>query len=190
LLKLTRLPSLPAIWFRVLACHRTRCCLVATSPTRMPSATASARISSSCRSTVRLWTSTATISKATCGTNTPVIDVPTCQTRSAISWSDEEGIVDESWENDGELVRQAYTLREDDGDVNQAGTLVRDVMDDAQRDELVETVAGSLETVIEPVLSNAFQYWKNIDEDIGQRIEKAARSVTAQTDQQPGGDPL
>lgn len=63
-------------------------------------------------------------------------------------------------------------------------------MDDAQRDELVETVAGSLETVIEPVLSNAFQYWKNIDEDIGQRIEKAARSVTAQTDQQPGGDPL
>lgn len=106
------------------------------------------------------------------------------------SWSDEEGIVDESWENDGELVRQAYTLREDDGDFNQAGTLVREVMDDAQRDELVETVAGSLETVIEPVLSNAFQYWKNIDEDIGQRIEKAARSVTAQTDQQPGGDPL
>ena len=63
-------------------------------------------------------------------------------------------------------------------------------MDDAQRDELVETVAGSLETVIEPVLSKAFQYSKNIDEDIGQRVEKAARSVTTQTDQQPGGDPL
>ena len=45
-------------------------------------------------------------------------------------------------------------------------------MDDAQRDELVETVAGSLETVIEPVLSNAFQYSKNIDEDIGQRVER------------------
>ncbi|MDN6490641.1 MAG: catalase, partial [Yaniella sp.] len=30
------------------------------------------------------------------------------------SWSDEEGAVDVSWESDGDLVRQAYTLREDD----------------------------------------------------------------------------
>lgn len=106
------------------------------------------------------------------------------------SWSDEEGTVDASWESDGELVREAYTLRQDDGDFVQPGILVREVMDEEQREELVETVAGSLETVIEPVLSNAIQYWKNIDEDVGQRIEKAVREGTVVGDQVPGGDPL
>lgn len=106
------------------------------------------------------------------------------------SWSDEEGTVEASWESDGDLVRQAYTLREDDGDFVQAGLLVRDVMDDVQRDELVETVVGSLETVIEPVLSNAIQYWKNIDEPVGQRIEELIRSRSSHGDSQPGGDPL
>ncbi|WP_417367283.1 hypothetical protein [Glutamicibacter arilaitensis] len=36
-------------------------------------------------------------------------------------------------------------------------------MDDAQRAELVNTVTGALDGVIEPVLSNAIDYWKNID---------------------------
>lgn len=106
------------------------------------------------------------------------------------SWSNEEGTVDASWESDGELVREAYTLRKDDGDFVQPGILVREVMDDDQREELIETVAGSLETVIEPVLSNAIQYWKNIDENVGQHIEKAIREGTVAGDQVPGGDPL
>jgi catalase len=37
------------------------------------------------------------------------------------------------WHTDGEMVRTAYTLRPDDDDWTQAGTLVRDVMDDAAR---------------------------------------------------------
>ncbi len=79
------------------------------------------------------------------------------------SWSDETGPVDNSFESDGELVREAYTLREDYGDFVQPGILVREVMDDAQRAELVNTVTGALDGVIEPVLSNAIDYWKNID---------------------------
>ncbi len=63
-------------------------------------------------------------------------------------------------------------------------------MDDAQRLQLIDTVAGALETVIEPVLSNAFQYWKNIDEEVGKRIEEKVRAGAPQGDQQPGGDPL
>ena len=106
------------------------------------------------------------------------------------SWSDEEGPVDATWESDGALVRQAYTLREDDDDFIQAHTLVREVMSDAERLELIDTVAGALETVIEPVLSNAFQYWKNIDEEVGNRIEEKVRAGAPQGDQQPGGDPL
>lgn len=93
------------------------------------------------------------------------------------TWSDEQGPVDNGWEADGELVRSAYTLRAEDDDFGQAGILVREVFDDAQRDRLVETVAGSLGEVREPVLSNVFQYWKNVDAEIGARIEAAAKGT-------------
>ena len=91
------------------------------------------------------------------------------------SWSDETGPVDNGWEADGELVRSSYELHAEDDDFGQPGTLVREVFSDAQRDEFVETVTGALEGVQEPVLSNAFQYWKNVDATIGQRIEDAVR---------------
>ena len=124
-----------------------------------------------------------------CGTTNTEI-CPSARPELGDSWSDEEGTVDASWENDGALVREAYTLREDDDDWGQAHTLVREVMDDDQRLELIDTVAGALETVIEPVLSNAIQYWKNIDEEVGQRIEEKVRAGAPQGEQQPGGDPL
>ncbi|VXB01490.1 vegetative catalase 1 [Citricoccus sp. K5] len=92
------------------------------------------------------------------------------------SWSDETGPVDNGWEADGALTREAYTLREDDGDFVQPGILVREVFSDAQRDQFVETVSGALDGVQEPVLSNAFQYWKNVDATIGQRIEDAVKA--------------
>ncbi|WP_261624384.1 catalase [Nesterenkonia marinintestina] len=93
------------------------------------------------------------------------------------SWSDETGPVDNGWETDGQLVREAYTLRADDDDFGQPGILVREVFDDAQRDRLVETVSGALsDGVREPVLSNAIQYWKNVDATIGQRIEDAVKN--------------
>jgi catalase len=87
------------------------------------------------------------------------------------TWSDETGPVDNSWESDGELVRSAYTLHAEDDDFGQAGTLVREVYSQEQRDGLVATVSGALSGVIEPVLSNAIQYWKNVDETIGAQIE-------------------
>ena len=101
------------------------------------------------------------------------------------SWSDETGPVDNGWEDDGALVRGAQELRQDDGDFVQAGILVREVFSDAQRDEFVETVAGALDGVQEPVLSNAFQYWKNVDATIGERIEKAVKD-NSKDDAVPG----
>src|SRR5690606_36413508 len=77
-------------------------------------------------------------------------------------WADTQGPVENSWEADGELVRRAYDLREDDDDFSQPGALVRDVFDDAARDRFVDTVSGALDGVREPVLSNAIQYWKNV----------------------------
>ncbi|WP_140909833.1 catalase [Cognatiluteimonas lumbrici] len=91
-------------------------------------------------------------------------------------WADATGPVEDGWEADGPMVRAAYTLRADDDDFGQAGTLVRRVFTDAEREALVEQVAGSLlGGVRSPVLERAFEYWKNIDPDVGQRIEERVR---------------
>jgi catalase len=96
------------------------------------------------------------------------------------TWSDETGAVPEGWESDGEMVRSAYALRADDDDWSQAGALVRDVFSDADRAELVETVAGALTGVTGEVLERAFQYWKNVDAETGANIERKVRSATAE----------
>ena len=78
-----------------------------------------------------------------------------------------------TWAPSGELIRAAYTLRKDDDDFGQAGTLVREVMDDEQRDRLVSNVVGHLKKgVSEPILQRAFEYWRNIDKETGDRIAK------------------
>ncbi|MDY6957247.1 MAG: catalase [Pseudomonadota bacterium] len=79
-----------------------------------------------------------------------------------------------TWPASGDFVRAAYTPRQDDDDFSQAGDLVRKVMDDAQRDRLVSNVVGHLKKgVSAPVLERAFDYWRKIDADIGDRIAKA-----------------
>jgi catalase len=78
------------------------------------------------------------------------------------------------WHSDGEMVRTAYTLRQDDDDYSQAGIMVREVLSDEQRARLVKNVAGHLGGgVSEPILARAFEYWRNIDKDLGDKIEQA-----------------
>ena len=74
----------------------------------------------------------------------------------------------------------AYTLHAEDDDFGQAGTLVRDVWNDAQRDQFVDQVAGSLlGGVCSPVLERAFEYWKSVDPTTGQQIEAKVRADVA-----------
>ena len=81
------------------------------------------------------------------------------------------------WHTDGELVRGAYSLHAEDDDWGQAGTLVREVMDDAERDRLVSNIVGHLlDGVTEPVLERAFEYWRNVDKDLGERVEDGVRA--------------
>jgi catalase len=81
------------------------------------------------------------------------------------------------WKATGEFVRAAYTRRRDDDDYGQAGALVRKVMDDKQRDRLVSNVVGHLRKgVSEPVLKRAFEYWRNIDKETGDRIAEGMAS--------------
>ena len=76
------------------------------------------------------------------------------------------------WAADGEMVRAAYTLHAEDDDFGQARTLLTEVMDDAARGRLVETVSGLLAGLRrDEVLQRAFEYWRNIDKAVGDRIE-------------------
>jgi catalase len=81
------------------------------------------------------------------------------------------------WATDGDMVRSAYTQRPEDDDFGQAHTQVREVLDDEARERLVSNVAGHLsDGVSDKVLARAFEYWKNIDQEIGERIEQAVRA--------------
>ena len=87
---------------------------------------------------------------------------------------------DSTWEANGQMVRAPYALRKDDDDYSQANALINKVMDDAARDRLVNNVVGHVSGgVKEPVLSRVFEYWKNIDAEIGRRIEEGVKANKA-----------
>jgi catalase len=87
------------------------------------------------------------------------------------------------WHADGDLMRAAYTLHAEDDDWGQPGALVREVLDDAARERLVSNVVGHLlNGVTGPVLQRAFQYWRNIDKNVGDRIESGVRAKRGETD--------
>ncbi len=75
------------------------------------------------------------------------------------------------WYADGDMVRKAYTLRKDDDDWGQPGTLIRKVMNDEERERLVSNIVGHLKDgVSQPILQRAIEYWRNIDRGIGDKI--------------------
>jgi catalase len=77
-----------------------------------------------------------------------------------------------------EVIRSAYRARQADDDFGQPGTLVREVLDDAARTRLVDNIAGHLSNgVSRSVLERAFQYWRNVDTVLGDRV--AARFASS-----------
>jgi catalase len=103
-------------------------------------------------------------------------------------YADGVGEVEDGWEADGAMMRQAYTPRRDDDDFGQAGALVREVWTDEIREAFVDTVAGHLLAGVEgDVLQRAFQYWHHVDAECGKRIEELVRSKSE--GDAPGGQP-
>jgi catalase len=89
--------------------------------------------------------------------------------------ADSEHFKPPSWYVDGEIMRSAYVSHAEDDDWGQAGTVVREVLDDAARDRLVSNVTGHLlGGVTEPVPERAFRYWKNVDKNLGDKIEQGS----------------
>jgi catalase len=72
----------------------------------------------------------------------------------------------------GELARVAQERRRDDDDFGQAGSLVRDVMGDAERATLVENIVGhaSAPEVSAPMKQRVVQYWSNVDAAVGASV--------------------
>jgi catalase len=88
-----------------------------------------------------------------------------------------------TWAADGEMVRTAYTLRPEDDDWGQAGTMVREVLDDAARERLVDNIVGHLlNGVTEPILARAFEYWRNVDKELGDKVEAGVRGKQGERD--------
>lgn len=88
------------------------------------------------------------------------------------------------WQDDGELRRTAATLHPEDDDFGQAGTLVREVLDDAARERLANNIAGHVGQVTVPDIKvRALQYWRNVDESLCARVESllAAGSIDPDT---------
>ena len=84
------------------------------------------------------------------------------------------------WNAGGEMVRSPYVQHAEDDDWGQAGTMVREVLDDDARSRLVSNISGHLlNGVTEPVLQRAFEYWSSVDADLGKRVEQAVRSQQA-----------
>ncbi|MCW2521646.1 MAG: katE, partial [Mycobacterium sp.] len=90
---------------------------------------------------------------------------------------DPKRVAEAHWASDGDMVRTAYSLRPEDDDWGQAGTLVREVFDDAARERLVGNIVGHvLDGVKEPVLSRVFEYWRNVDPDLGKKVEEGVHA--------------
>ncbi|MFI6366270.1 catalase-related domain-containing protein [Nocardia sp. NPDC050630] len=69
-------------------------------------------------------------------------------------------------------MRTAYERHREDEDWGQAGTLVRTVRDAAARDRLVDNIVSHLlADVTEPVLKRVFEYLRNVDTSLGDRVE-------------------
>ncbi len=85
-----------------------------------------------------------------------------------------------SWYADGDIMRTAYETHAEDDDFVQPASLVRDVLDDAARDRLVgNIVAHLLNGVTEPVLQRTFSYLRNVNQSIGDRVQKGVRDGQA-----------
>jgi catalase len=97
--------------------------------------------------------------------------------------ADSERFRPPSWYTDGEIMRTAYVDHAEDDDWGQPGTMVREVLDDAARERLVDNVVGHLlNGVTEPILQRAFEYWRNVDKNIGEKIESGVRAKQNEKD--------
>ncbi len=88
--------------------------------------------------------------------------------------ADPDRVAEGGWENDGELIRAAATLHSEDSDFGQAGTLYREVFDEAGKARFLETLTGQANSLTVPVVKeHFFEYWTNVDSGLGAKLRSA-----------------
>jgi catalase len=84
-----------------------------------------------------------------------------------------------TWYSDGEIQRTAYVKHPEDSDEIQARTMMMEVWNDEERERFIGNVSGHLAGGVgDDVLARAFDYWKSIDQGVGERIEAKVRELT------------
>jgi catalase len=74
----------------------------------------------------------------------------------------------------GEVLRSAYRPHAEDDDFGQPGAMVRDVLTDEQRERLANNIIGHAGNgVSKPVLDRVFEYWRNVDKTLGDKVASA-----------------
>jgi catalase len=90
------------------------------------------------------------------------------------------------WGFDGTAVRAGYIQHAEDDDFGQAGTLVREVMTDEERERLAHNIIGHASNGVTPeVLERVYQYWRNVDADLGAKVEAGVKAKLAEADAAP-----
>ena len=89
---------------------------------------------------------------------------------SGTGLADELGLFDENY--GGDLTFGAYHRHPEDDDFVQAGQLVREVMDDEQRERLAKNIAGAMAGVSEQVEQQCYTYWGHVDEYLAARVKE------------------
>ena len=92
-----------------------------------------------------------------------------------------------TWDVEGaEMVRHAYTLRSEDDDFGQAGTLVRSTLSQEAVGNLVSNIVGhATNAVSADVQKRVVEYWTSVDSDLGARV---AQGITKEPDTTKAGD--
>ena len=85
-----------------------------------------------------------------------------------------------SWETDGALIRAAQTLHSEDDDFGQAGTLYRDVFDDAAKVRMQQVLIGQYNALtIDRIKERFIWYWTQVDANLGHSLASAVGAPAA-----------
>lgn len=87
--------------------------------------------------------------------------------------ADSERFGDAGWFVNGEIGRSANVLHAEDSDFIQPGTLYRNVLNDTDREHLVNNLVGHLSQGVDRVIQErALKLWRQVDQDLGARIAR------------------
>ncbi|MGC5020679.1 catalase [Micromonospora sp. DT47] len=95
------------------------------------------------------------------------------------------------WDTSGDQIRSAYVKHAEDGDFVQAGILYREVMTEDAKERLAANIIGHVSNgVVEPVRSRVFDYWTNVDAELGKKVREGVLANLAETEPAAGPSPV